>query len=175
MSQWSRIPQPHHHLSKADSITICLSSWQARRHLAGDIPPSPRLDSILRSTNPAISTMARLPFLSSSWTSALVTTIALFSTIFPAVRAANAPATIQGTNGAGVTKTLLVDRYPGLYTGNFGDCMGGQSLINLTSFDAAYYADNMTVLFNLAGTTNLRNETIIRTPNPRLNTVVTSC
>jgi hypothetical protein len=122
--------------------------------------------------------MARLPFLSSSWTSALVPTIALFSTIFPAVRAAmpaNAPATIQGTNGAGVTKTLLVDRYPGLYTGNFGDCMGGQSLINLTSFDAAYYADNMTVLFNLAGTTNLRNETIMRTPNPRLCIVVTSC
>jgi len=34
-------------------------------------------------------------------------------------------------------------------------------LINLTSFDAAYYADNMTVLFNLAGTTNLKNETLM--------------
>lgn len=39
--------------------------------------------------------------------------------------------------------------------------MGGQSLINLTSYDAAYYADNMTVLFNLAGTTNLRNESLM--------------
>jgi hypothetical protein len=55
-----------------------------------------------------------------------------------------------------------VNRYPALYTGDFGDCMGGQSLINLTSFDAAYYADNMTVIFNLAGTTNLRNESVMR-------------
>jgi hypothetical protein len=70
--------------------------------------------------------------------------------------------TISGTNADGVTQTLLVDRYPALYTGDFGDCMGGQSLINLTSFDAAYYADNMTVIFNLAGTTNLRNETVMR-------------
>lgn len=70
--------------------------------------------------------------------------------------------TISGTNAAGVTSSLLVDRYPALYSGDFGDCMGGQSLINLTSFDAAYYADNMTVLFNLAGTSNLRNETLMR-------------
>jgi hypothetical protein len=77
------------------------------------------------------------------------------------VRAQSSADTIQGTNGAGVTQTLLVDRFPALYTGNFGDCMGGQSLINLTSFDAAYYADNMTVLFNLAGTTNLRNESLM--------------
>ena len=69
--------------------------------------------------------------------------------------------TIEGTNAAGVTTTLLVDRVPALYTRNFGDCMGGQSLINLTSFDAAYYADNMTVLFNMAGATSLRNESLM--------------
>ena len=39
--------------------------------------------------------------------------------------------------------------------------MGGQSLINVTSFDAAYYADNMTVLFHLSGTTNMRDESVM--------------
>ena len=54
---------------------------------------------------------------------------------------------IVGTDVKGVTRNLANDRYPALYTGDFGDCLGGQSLINVTSFDAAYYADNMTVLF----------------------------
>jgi hypothetical protein len=40
--------------------------------------------------------------------------------------------------------------------------MGGQSLINLTSLDFAYYADNMTILFNMAGGTSLRNESLMR-------------
>ncbi|RKF59240.1 putative membrane protein [Erysiphe neolycopersici] len=71
------------------------------------------------------------------------------------------PATISGTDATGKKTTLFVDRSPALYTGDFGDCMGGQSLINLTSFDAAYYADNMTVLFNMAGSTNLRNESLM--------------
>ncbi|KAE8442355.1 hypothetical protein EG329_003426 [Mollisiaceae sp. DMI_Dod_QoI] len=108
--------------------------------------------------------MARFPSLSpASWTTAFVSSLALFNTIIPSVRAQSSSSleTIQGTNGAGVTHTLLVDRFPALYSGNFGDCMGGQSLINLTSYDAAYYADNMTVLFNLAGTTNLRNESLM--------------
>jgi hypothetical protein len=106
--------------------------------------------------------MPRFPSSSAaSWHTAFVSTIALLSTILPTVRAGSSTDTIQGTNGAGVTKTLLVDRYPALYSGDFGDCMGGQSLINLTSYDAAYYADNMTVLFNLAGTTSLRNESLM--------------
>lgn len=93
---------------------------------------------------------------------ALVSSLATFSTLIPSARAADSSQdTIQGTDGQGVTKTLLVDRYPALYSGDFGDCLGGQSLINLTSFDGAYYADNMTVLFNLAGTTNLRNESLM--------------
>ncbi len=79
----------------------------------------------------------------------------------PGARADSSMDTIEGTNADGVTQTLLVDRTPALYTGDFGDCMGGQSLLNLTSFDAAFYADNMTVLFNLAGTTNLRNESLM--------------
>ena len=102
--------------------------------------------------------MARFPSLS-AWTSAFAFSLALI-TLIPTVRAENGE-TIEGTNAAGETTTLLVDRYPALYTGNFGDCMGGQSLINLTSFDAAYYADNMTVLFNIAGTSNLRNESLM--------------
>lgn len=44
---------------------------------------------------------------------------------------------IYGTSIDGITKQLAVDRTPALYTGNFGDCMGGQSLFNITKFDAA--------------------------------------
>merc|ERR1712225_63645 len=98
-----------------------------------------------------------------SWATAIVSSLAIFSTFIFSVRAQDDSGleTIQGTNAAGETSTLLVDRYPALYSGDFGDCMGGQSLLNLTSFDGAYYADNMTVLFNLAGTTNLRNESLM--------------
>lgn len=103
--------------------------------------------------------MARFPSLP-AWTTAFVTTLAVLNTIIPSVQAAE-PETIKFTTDAGVTQTLLVDRTPALFTGDFGDCMGGQSLLNLTSFDAAYYADNMTVLFNLAGTSNLKNESLM--------------
>lgn len=40
--------------------------------------------------------------------------------------------------------------------------MGGSS-INVTRFDAAYYKDNMTVLFHLGGETALKNESIMST------------
>jgi hypothetical protein len=52
------------------------------------------------------------------------------------------------------------DRQPALYTADFGDCMG-ESAINVTQFDAAYYRDNMTVLFHLQGETALTNESIM--------------
>ncbi|KAJ5053937.1 uncharacterized protein L3040_000227 [Drepanopeziza brunnea f. sp. 'multigermtubi'] len=104
--------------------------------------------------------MARIPRFSVSWAPMFVCLIALFSTLVASATVGDLD-TIQGTNGKGETKMLLVDRYPALYSGDFGDCMGGQSLINLTSFDGAYYADNMTVLFNLAGTTNLRDESLM--------------
>lgn len=102
--------------------------------------------------------MARFPSLP-AWISAFVSPLVL-STLITGV-GAQSGGSIQGTNEAGVTTTLLVDRYPALYTRDFGDCMGGQSLLNLTSFDAAYYADNMTVLFNIAGTSNLMNESLV--------------
>jgi hypothetical protein len=49
------------------------------------------------------------------------------------------------------------DRRPALYTADYGDCLG-ESLINVTRFDAAYYKDNMTVLFHLEGQSALANE-----------------
>ncbi|KAF2830011.1 TRP-domain-containing protein [Ophiobolus disseminans] len=52
------------------------------------------------------------------------------------------------------------DRQPALYTADFGDCRGG-SLINVTRFDAAYYRDNMTVLFHLEGESALHREDIM--------------
>jgi len=58
------------------------------------------------------------------------------------------------------TVYLRNDRRPALYTGNFGDCKG-DSAINVTRFDAAYYKDNMTVLFHLAGNTALVNQSLM--------------
>ena len=52
------------------------------------------------------------------------------------------------------------DRKPGLYTQNFGDCLG-DSLLNVTRFDAAYYKDNMTVTFHMEGSTALTNESLM--------------
>lgn len=52
------------------------------------------------------------------------------------------------------------DRRPALYTADYGDCLG-ESLINVTRFDAAYYRDNMTVLFHLEGETALESENIM--------------
>lgn len=75
---------------------------------------------------------------------------------------------VQWTTSAGETIYLADDRKPALYTQNFGDCLGS-SLVNVTRFDAAYYQDNMTVLFHLEGNTNVANESImsasIRAPN----------
>jgi hypothetical protein len=93
----------------------------------------------------------------------VTSSLALIGSFGTLVQAQQRRETIQGVNVKGEINTLLVDRYPALYTGDFGDCMGGQSLINLTSFDAAYYADNMTVLFNMAGHSNLRNESLMCT------------
>ena len=66
---------------------------------------------------------------------------------------------IQYTGNDG-TVWLDDDRRPSLYTQNYGDCMG-DSLINVTRFDAAYYKDNMTVLFHLEGNSALTNESLM--------------
>jgi ML-like domain len=68
---------------------------------------------------------------------------------------------VQYTNSEGQSVWLADSRRPALYTQNFGDCMG-DSLINVTRFDAAYYKDNMTVLFHLAGNSALTNQSLMR-------------
>lgn len=67
---------------------------------------------------------------------------------------------INGTGIDGVERQLDVRRYPALYTGDFADCLSGGSLLNVTKFDAAYYADNLTVVFHLDGSTNIRKESV---------------
>jgi hypothetical protein len=59
------------------------------------------------------------------------------------------------------TQWFMDDRRPALYTQTFGDCQG-DSLLNVSRFDAAYYKDNMTVLFHLEGSSALANESVIR-------------
>lgn len=69
---------------------------------------------------------------------------------------------IQGADASGVTRRLAVNRHPALYTGDFGDCLGGQSLFNITKFDAGYYTDNLTVVIHLDGVTSVKNESVMR-------------
>lgn len=81
------------------------------------------------------------------------------------------PALCDGENGKdqwveyltpdGEQVYLRNDRRPSLYTGNYGDCLGGNNLIDIGKFDAAFYRDNMTVLFHLAGNTQLNNESLV--------------
>jgi ML-like domain len=101
--------------------------------------------------------MARFP--STSWTTSLLFSLVLLS--IPFVSRAQNVTYVEGTDAEGVTRLLRDDRYPALYTGDFADCLAGESLLNVTRFDAAYYADNMTVLFHLTGTTNLKNESLM--------------
>ncbi|KAB5547165.1 hypothetical protein GE09DRAFT_967347 [Coniochaeta sp. 2T2.1] len=68
---------------------------------------------------------------------------------------------VYGTGVDGVTRQLPVDRTPALYTKDFGDCLGGESLFNVTKFDAAYYRDNLTIIFHIDGTTNIKNESLM--------------
>ncbi|KAL2758426.1 hypothetical protein ACRALDRAFT_1048238 [Sodiomyces alcalophilus JCM 7366] len=91
------------------------------------------------------------------------TMVVLLATILPFVSIAAAQETvfIEGTDRHNVTRNLTVDRYPSLYTGDFADCLNGESLFNITKFDAGYYSDNMTVVFHLDGTTNVRQENLM--------------
>lgn len=67
---------------------------------------------------------------------------------------------VEATDAEGNTYLVADNRKPALYTQDFGDCLGSSS-INVTRFDAAYYQDNMTVLFHLEGTTNVANESLM--------------
>ncbi|KAK5175270.1 uncharacterized protein LTR77_000407 [Saxophila tyrrhenica] len=95
----------------------------------------------------------------------------MITRIWPALLAFLTLFTLLPTTGADDTKWVTVeengetvylrdDRRPALYTQNFGDCMGG-SLVNVSRFDAAYYADNATVLFHLEGSSAIANESLV--------------
>jgi len=71
------------------------------------------------------------------------------------------PGYVIATDSAGNRVYVPDNRRPSLYTQSFGDCQGN-SLINVTRFDGAYYRDNMTVTFNLEGHTSVKNDTVMR-------------
>ncbi|KAF2199133.1 TRP-domain-containing protein [Delitschia confertaspora ATCC 74209] len=84
--------------------------------------------------------------------------VATLSILVPTL-AVDTSGLVQATVG-GQTVWVRDNRRPSLYTGDFGDCLGSSS-VNVTRFDAAYYKDNMTVLFHLAGNTALKNESLM--------------
>ncbi|POR37573.1 Putative membrane protein [Tolypocladium paradoxum] len=92
---------------------------------------------------------------------ALLLLLVALSCLLSTVLADDNKVYIKGTGIDGKSRDLEVSRYPALYTGDFDDCLGGSSLFNVTKFDAAYYADNLTVLFHLDGTSNIRKESLI--------------
>lgn len=94
-----------------------------------------------------------------SWAGVFLILLSLLSLIRPTFAAEKKY--VQYTTEDGQTLDLADERKPALYTQNFGDCLGS-SLINVTRFDAAYYKDNMTVLFHLEGNTAVANESLIR-------------
>lgn len=106
---------------------------------------------------------------SRSWSAAVLLILSFFS--LTDLTLSNDTLWIQTTNSAGETIYLRDDRQPALYTQDFGDCLGS-SLINVTRFDAAYYQDNMTVLFHLEGNTNVANESIMSISSPRNSTAL---
>jgi hypothetical protein len=99
---------------------------------------------------------ARSPIFA-SWVGGLVL---LLLSICHQAAAENSGQWVRATDSDGNTIWLAENRRPALYTQNFGDCMG-DSLINVTRFDAAYYKDNMTVVFHLAGNTAVKNESVM--------------
>ena len=103
--------------------------------------------AVLRSRFQFASCIGVLPFL-----------LAL-STFLRPVQSANI-SYVTTTNAQGQTVFLPENRQPALYTGSFGDCLGG-SLFDISRFNAAYYQDNMTVIFQLEGSTDLQNASVI--------------
>ena len=67
---------------------------------------------------------------------------------------------VQWQDGNGQTVWLADDRKPALYTDNFGSCLEN-GLIDVTRFDAALYHDNMTLMFDIQGTTNLTRDSVM--------------
>lgn len=74
---------------------------------------------------------------------------------------AQQPQYVTAVDAEGNTIELPVNRRPALYTQDFGDCQGN-SLINVTRFDGAFYKDNMTVTFNFEGQTSIPQDNVMR-------------
>lgn len=55
----------------------------------------------------------------------------------------------------------LEKQHPSLYTGGYADCLGGESLFNITKYDAAYYRKEKALLFQMNGATSVREESVI--------------
>lgn len=95
------------------------------------------------------------------WNSIILLTLLLFSS-------QQAVSQVVGNSGQQKqwmqlrNEDLSDDRLPSLYTGDFGDCMAN-SMVKLTQFNAAYYQDNLTVVFHLDGHTSLLNESLMGT------------
>jgi hypothetical protein len=82
---------------------------------------------------------------------ATVNVLLVLITLLSCLTAANATTGLDGSpTGTEKEVALDDDRQPALYIQSFGDCMGG-SLLDITRFDAAYYKDNMTIMFHLQG------------------------
>ena len=90
--------------------------------------------------------------------SRLFAMFAVFLTLLPLIFAETQFITAQNSNGQ--TVRLADDRKPALYTDNFGSCLD-QGLVDITRFDAALYADNMTLIFEFAGNTNLTQDSVV--------------
>lgn len=50
---------------------------------------------------------------------------------------------------------------PPLFTGNFGDCLAGQSQLDVEKFDVAYDAGNRTLVLHLEGASAVEEESLM--------------
>ncbi|KAI9749737.1 MAG: hypothetical protein M4579_006765 [Chaenotheca gracillima] len=92
-----------------------------------------------------------------SWSSCVLLLLGFFALLQPSLQTS----WIESQDDDGNAVWLADTRQPALYTRNFGDCLSGNSIVNVSRFDAAYYRDNMTVLFHLQGSTNVHNESLM--------------
>ncbi|TID19474.1 TRP-domain-containing protein [Venturia nashicola] len=100
-------------------------------------------------------------FLPTPWPIPALSLLLTSLTILPQARADDVQ-TITYQNPDGSALYLQDDRRPALYTGNFGDCLGDPAnLITVTKFDASYYKDNMTITFDIQGSTTFAKEALM--------------
>jgi hypothetical protein len=114
--------------------------------------PLSREGSVLSYPSPTVMSKSGSYSFGSSWNGLLMLLFCL--------SAAAQSSCIRGQDSTGQQVCLDPNRKPTLYTQDFGDCQGN-SLINVTQFDGAYYADNTTVTWDLKGQTSVLNDTVM--------------